>query len=202
MSAAIDRICVAIADGGCAVEADFLPHGTIAALADEARARDAAGEFNPAGVGRGTARVQRSDVRGDRVLWLDQSLASAAQEPFWRSLDALRLALNETLQLGLFSSEAHYTLYPQGAFYRRHRDQFRGLGASSGVRAVSYTMYLNDDWIPADGGALRIYDAGRVRDVLPVGGTMVCFLSDRVEHEVLPPMRERLALTGWFRRRP
>jgi len=201
VSAATDRICAAIADEGCAVEADFLPQAAIAALADEARARDAAGEFHVAGVGRGSARMQRSDVRGDRILWLDQSSAGLVQQPFWQALDALRRALNETLQLGLFSIEAHYALYPPGAFYRRHRDQFRGRASSSDVRVISCAMYLNEDWTSADGGALRMYDDERVRDVLPVAGTLVCFLSDRFEHEVLPATRERLALTGWFRRR-
>jgi SM-20-related protein len=198
--AAIDRICAAIADEGCAIEADFLPQASVAALADEAHARDAAGEFHAAGVGRGAARVQRSDVRGDRILWLDPSLASSAQRPFWQALDTLRLALNETLLLGLFSFEGHYALYPPGACYRRHRDQFRGAG-SSDIRVISCAMYLNENWALADGGALRIYDGERVRDVLPVAGTLVCFLSDRFEHEVLPATRERLALTGWFRRR-
>jgi SM-20-related protein len=198
--AAIDRICAAIANEGCAVEADFLPQANVAKLADEARERDAAGEFHAAGVGLGAARVQRSDVRGDRILWLDQSLARSAQQPFWQELDALRLALNETLLLGLFSFEGHYALYPPGSYYRRHRDQFRGAG-SSDIRVISCAMYLNENWALADGGELRIYDGERVRDVLPVAGTLVCFLSDRFEHEVLPATRERLALTGWFRRR-
>jgi SM-20-related protein len=201
VTAATDRICAVIADEGCAVEAGFLPQPTIAALAGEARACDAAGEFHAAGVGRGSARTQRSDVRGDRILWLDQSSADLVQQPFWRALDALRRALNQTLQLGLFSIEAHYALYPPGAFYRRHRDQFRGRVSSSDVRVISCAMYLNEDWTSADGGALRMYDDERVRDVLPVAGTLVCFLSDRFEHEVLPATRERLALTGWFRRR-
>jgi SM-20-related protein len=201
VTAAIDRICTAIADDGCAVEIDFLPQATIVALAGEARARDAAGEFHAAGVGRGTARVQRSNVRGDRILWLDPSSAGSVQEPFWQALDALRRALNETLLLGLFSFEAHYALYPPGASYRRHRDQFRGGALSSDVRVISCAMYLNEDWALADGGALRIYDGQRVRDVLPMAGTLVCFLSDRFEHEVLPATRERLAVTGWFRRR-
>jgi len=192
---------MAIAGDGCAVEADFLPHATVAALADEARTRDAAGEFHAAGIGRGTERVQRSDVRGDRILWLDEGSASPVQQPLWQALDALRAALNEKLLLGLFSFEAHYALYPPGAFYRRHRDQFRGGAASSDDRVISCAIYLNQDWTPADGGALRIYDDELVRDVLPVAGTMVCFLSDRFEHEVLPATRERLALTGWFRRR-
>jgi SM-20-related protein len=198
--AAIDRICAAIANEGCAVEADFLPQAMVAALADEAHARDAAGEFHAAGVGRGAAHVRRSDVRGDRILWLDQNVASSSQHPFWQALDALRLALNETLLLGLFSFEGHYALYPPGSYYRRHRDQFRGAGPSD-IRVISCAMYLNENWALADGGALRIYDGERVRDVLPVAGTLVCFLSDRFEHEVLPATRERLSLSGWFRRR-
>ena len=35
----------------------------------------------------------------------------------------------------------------------------------------------------------------------PAGGTLVAFLSDRVEHEVLPARRDRIAVSGWFRRR-
>jgi SM-20-related protein len=201
VTSAIDRIGAAIANEGCAIEADFLPQATVAALADEARARDAAGEFHSAGVGRGSARVQRSDIRGDRILWLDQGSASAVQQPFWQALDALRAALNEKLLLGLFSFEAHYALYPTGAFYRRHRDQFRGGTGPSDIRVISCAMYLNENWALANGGALRIYDGERAHDILPAAGTLVCFLSDRFEHEVLPATRERLALTGWFRRR-
>jgi SM-20-related protein len=199
--AAIDRICAAIVNEGCAVEADFLPQANVAMLADEARERYAAGAFHAAGVGRGAAQVQRNDVRGDRILWLDRSLASSAQQPLWQALDALRLALNENLLLGLFSFEGHYALYPPSAYYRRHRDRFRDGAGSSDIRVISCAIYLNENWAPTDGGALRIYDGERVRDVLPVAGTLVCFLSDRFEHEVLPATRERLSLTGWFRRR-
>lgn len=201
MTGAIDRLCAAIAADGCGVEVDFLPQPMVSALAKEARARDAAGAFHAAGVGRGVARIRQSDVRGDRILWLDESSASPVERPFWQALDELRLALNATLQLGLFSFEAHYALFPAGAFYRRHRDRFRDAAAASDVRVISCAMYLNEDWHLADGGALRIYEGERVRDVLPVAGTLACFLSDRFEHEVLPATRERLAITGWFRRR-
>jgi len=203
VSTAIDRICAAVAGDGYAVEADFLAQATIAALAGEARSRDAAGEFHAAGVGHGAAHQRQSEVRGDRVLWLEQTAAGPIQRPFWEALESLRSALNETLLLGLFSLEAHYALYPAGASYRRHRDRFRDEAAASGsdVRVISCSVYLNEDWAPADGGALRLYDGGAARDVLPIAGTLVCFLSDRFEHEVLPAARERLALTGWFRRR-
>ncbi len=37
--------------------------------------------------------------------------------------------------------------------------------------------------------------------MLPQLGTLAVFLSANLPHEVLPATRERLSLTGWFRRR-
>lgn len=38
--------------------------------------------------------------------------------------------------------------------------------------------------------------------MLPQMGTFVVFRSDVIVHEVLPTLRERFGLTGWFKRRP
>lgn len=35
--------------------------------------------------------------------------------------------------------------------------------------------------------------------VLPRQGTLACFLSEDIPHEVLPPARERVSIAGWFR---
>ena len=67
---------------------------------------------------------------------------------------------------------------------------------------VSAVLYLNEDWLPEDGGQLRMFLADDVEhDVQPVAGCLAIFLSGEVPHEVLPARRERLSLTGWFRRR-
>jgi SM-20-related protein len=39
------------------------------------------------------------------------------------------------------------------------------------------------------------------QDISPVGSRTVVFLSADMLHEVLPATRDRLSLTGWFRRR-
>ena len=195
---AVARVCASIAGGHCAIVPDFLPATIVAALAMEARRRDAAGDFRAARIGRGKDRVERSDIRGDRTLWLDEEAPAPAESALWQTLETLRVALNESAYLGLFAFEGHYALYPPGAFYRRHRDRFR----DDDARVLSCVIYLNEAWTAADGGALRLhFSAGDARDILPVGGTLVCFLADRYEHEVLPAGRERLAITGWFRRR-
>ena len=194
----VAQVCASIADGHCAIVPDFLPAPIAAPLAMEARRRDAVGDFRAARIGRGKDRIARSDIRGDRTLWLDEQEPAPAEIALWQTLETLRVALNESTYLGLFAFEGHYALYPSGAFYRRHRDRFR----DDDVRVLSCVIYLNDAWTAADGGALRVHvSAGDARDILPIGGTLVCFLADRYEHEVLPATRERLAVTGWFRRR-
>jgi SM-20-related protein len=196
---AIDRLCSDIAERGVAVEPNFLPATTIAALRGDARQRDAAGEFHAAGVGRAALRVERTELRGDRIAWLDESDAAPALQTALQALSDLRRTLNVALFLGLFTFEGHYSIYPHGAVYRRHRDRFR----DDDERVLSCVLYLNDGWASSDGGALRIHIGDHERlDVLPLGGTLVCFLSERFLHEVLPATRERFAVTGWFRRRP
>jgi SM-20-related protein len=191
------EICAAIEQRGWAVGAAFMPEQAVAALRAEARRRDADGEFHAAGIGRGSSRVERADIRGDRTLWLDERIYCAAESPLWTALAGLRAALNETFFLGLNAFEGHYALYPPGAFYRRHRDSFR----DDDARVISSVLYLNEDWSAGDGGALRVHLPEGAHDILPTGGTLVCFVSEQFEHEVLPSMRERLAIAGWFRRR-
>ena len=41
----------------------------------------------------------------------------------------------------------------------------------------------------------------RYRDIEPVAGRLVLFLTERREHAVMPTRRPRLSLTGWFRSR-
>lgn len=193
----VERVVAAIAAEGYAIVPDFLHPREIVALRERARTRDAEGALRPAGVGRGARRVERGDVRGDRIAWLDATAATDAEVPLFEALEALRLACNRELTLGLFDFEGHYALYPPGAGYERHRDAFR----DDDTRVLSFVLYLNAAWQPGDGGELRLFLDGATVEVRPEGGTLVAFLSGRFDHEVRPARRDRLALTGWFRRR-
>ncbi len=191
----------AVAGPGWSVVPGLLSRAEVQSLAAEARALRADGGFRPAGVGRGEDLSLRPEVRGDQVAWVDPQTAGSEALHYLGRLEALREAINRDLFLGLFDFEGHFALYPPGSFYRRHLDQFRGVER----RVLSCVLYLNVDWAPADGGQLRIYtdpaNPGCYQEILPLGGTLVTFLSARFEHEVLPSRRERLSLTGWFRRR-
>ncbi|WP_178116114.1 2OG-Fe(II) oxygenase [Pseudomonas sp. LD120] len=175
----------------------FLPEALTLELAAECRKRAAEGELAPAAVGRGPTQEIREGIRGDHIQWIEPGQAEAS-DTYLGLMDSLREALNRGLFLGLEDFECHFAMFPSGAFYKRHVDRFR----DDDRRMVSAVIYLNSQWLPEHGGQLRMYlkDQGQY-DVLPVGGQLVVFLSGEVPHEVLPATRERLSLTGWFRRR-
>lgn len=196
-TACLTRIVDDLAEQGWSLQPAFVPQALTLQLAEECRKRDAEGALTPAGVGRGGTLQVREGVRGDQIQWLEPG-QSAASDQYLQSLDELRLALNQGLYLGLEDFEGHFALYPPGAFYQKHVDRFR----DDDRRTVSAVFYLNADWRAEQGGALRLYlNDGSTRDVLPQAGTLLLFLSADLPHEVLPASRERLSLTGWFRRR-
>ncbi len=184
---------------GYGVVDTFLNASETTALATRLHQRRQAGQFRPAGIGNERIAVETT-IRGDEILWLDSATATSEEAAFLERIDQFMQHVNQTCYLGLRDSEFHYALYPPGTFYKRHLDQFR----SDSRRKLSVICYLNADWQPADGGQLVLYlpqpdGTERPRSVLPAGGRLVCFESDRLEHEVLPASRARLSLTGWLK---
>lgn len=191
------RIVDDLAEQGWAQQNLFVPQALTLELAAECRKRAREGELAPAAVGRGDAQEVREGIRGDRIQWIEPGETGPC-DSYLQLMDSLREALNRSLFLGLVEFECHFAQYPPGAFYRRHIDRFR----DDDSRVVSAVLYLNSDWQPGDGGELRMYLGGDVAyDVPPIGGCLVVFLSGNMPHEVLPAGRDRLSLTGWFRRR-
>lgn len=191
------RIVDDLAAHGWSRQNIFLPLDLTRALAAECRKRHAEGELAPAAVGRGPSTEIREGIRGDHIQWIEPGQAESCDR-YLQLMDSLREAMNRHLFLGLEDFECHFAMYPPGAFYLKHVDRFR----DDDRRAVSAVVYLNDGWLPEQGGQLRMYLGEDMQhDVVPTGGCLVVFLSGEVPHEVLPATRERLSLTGWFRRR-
>jgi SM-20-related protein len=182
---------------GISIRDQFLAPSQIRALGDCARLRRARGEFDAARIGSGPSLRHRGDIRGDSSCWITAPLWPAEQA-LLGELERLRLELNRDAMLGLFELEVHYAWYPVGAGYARHVDQPHGRAQ----RRVSLVLYLNQDWTPDAGGELRIFDtADGYRDIEPVAGRCVFFLTAGREHAVLPTQRDRLSVSGWFRTR-
>ena len=195
------QIAVQLVQTGWCVYPDFLEAELVNTLRLQAMQAWQAGQFRHAGVGRGESFEIKPELRNDQVMWLNQNACAPVFASYFSALESLRLAINQRLYLGLFDVEAHLAVYPPGSFYKKHLDQFRGIG----LRTVTATFYLNENWLPEHGGQLRLYhdanDPARFTDILPQAGTLVTFLSAEYLHEVLPATHERLSITGWFRRR-
>jgi SM-20-related protein len=182
-----------LAEGALSVTSGFFPPETVALLRAECALLHAADALAEAGVGRGATRARLSDVRRDKTVWMDGS--GDAQRLFLDEAELLRQGLNARLTLGLFRYEAHYAVYPQGAFYRRHTDSFQGARS----RILSTVLYLNDGWSAEDGGFLTLFRGEEpFARVAPEAGTCVVFLSEDVPHEVEETRKERMSVAGWF----
>ena len=182
---------------GIAVRDRFLTRREIRALADSARKRRERGDFAAARIGADRRLQRRAEIRGDSICWLTEPLF-APERALLTRFEELRVQMNRDSLLGLFELELHYAWYPPGGGYARHVDQPQ----DRNQRLVSLVVYLNERWQPSDGGELRIFgDDERHRDIEPVAGRLVVFLTERREHEVLPTRCSRLSLTGWFRGR-
>jgi SM-20-related protein len=143
-------------------------------------------ELREAGVGR--ERTQVTSVRGDRIAWMEP------RGEIHDRFEALRLELNHDAWLGLERFDVQAARYHAGAAYAPHRDAFRG-GPSRRVTAI---WYLNEGWVPAHGGLLRLHLDGGAHDVEPTLDRLLVFLSEKIEHEVLPAAATRVALTAWY----
>ena len=152
--------------------------------------------FEPAGIGRKQVHMHNEFVRSDKICWITGESDAGSLWLDWAA--GLQAFLNRRLFLGLFSFESHLAYYGPGDFYKRHYDAFKG----ERTRVVSIVVYLNRQWAPTDGGELVLYhhDGDHVgTKVTPALGTIAVFLSEEFPHEVLPALRDRYSIAGWFR---
>ena len=75
-----------------------------------------------------------------------------------------------------------------------HIDQFR----NDKSRQFSVVFYLNENWIPENGGELILYLKDEKKEITPNFGKLVCFRSD-IPHEVKTSQTQRMSLTGWLK---
>jgi SM-20-related protein len=200
---AFEKAIDSLADTGYAIIDGFLDPDQTRWLREEAIHRFTNDRFKRAGIGHQENYQVDREIRRDFIHWVSRGNLGPEGAFFFDKLDAFTQFVNRTCFLGICEAELHFAIYPPGAFYRRHLDAFN----DDDARKLSFICYLNEqDWSAADGGQLRIFlpeenNGASMLDILPVGGRMVCFRSELLEHEVLPANRERISLTGWLRNR-
>lgn len=194
MIAVFDSIADELAEHGYAMADQFLSQNEAEQIVSLEDFEMIGERFKKAAIGKAHEHRINESIRGDYIRWVDKSSAAPAVRRYLDRIDELRSFLNQTLFLSLKDFEVHLTVYPAGAFYKRHLDQFR----TDDHRKLSVICYLNAGWKPEHGGQLRMHLPDGPLDILPLCGRLVCFRSDQIEHEVLPATRDRLSLTGWM----
>jgi SM-20-related protein len=180
-------------DGVLGHAAAMRVHEAIEALAVDGRLR-------PAGMSRGATHRIDAAVRGDAIAWMEPDEAPPELVALTMLFQSLRDALNREAYLGLGRIEIQIARYPgEGTRYGRHRDAFPTPSGGRPNRRITAIYYANPAWRPVDGGMLRLDAEGRHHDVAPVLDRLLVFLSERIEHEVLPARAPRRAVTAWFR---
>lgn len=159
-------------------------------------------KFKKAAIGNRTNEIIEKSIRGDFILWMDESNAGNAESLFFQKINDLTAYLNRTCFLGILHKEFHYALYPQGTYYKRHLDTFQ----NDDRRKLSFVCYLNEaGWLPENGGELVLFldENGKEEEksICPLPGRVVIFESQIIEHEVRPVNKERLSITGWLKTR-
>lgn len=190
----LSQVADGIAETGYAVINDFLSPEQVNSILQLDEFKTGLLQFKKAGIGQKQEKQINKAIRGDYIEWIDRTSAPQPLQTYLTKLNELISFVNQTLFLSLKDYEVHMTIYPAGAYYKKHLDQFK----KDDHRKLSVICYLNMNWKEEEGGQLRIYRQKESLDVLPVAGRLVCFRSDLLEHEVLPSTRNRLSLTGWI----
>jgi len=188
-----------ILENGYSVCDNFLTPEEVNNLLSTFEIRYEEGKFKEAGIGKLNVAKKNTEIRGDEILWLESNSIDKAERVLLDKNQAFINHLNRTCFLGIVDTEIHFAKYSVGKFYRRHRDTFQ---AQKG-RVLSVIIYLNVDWVPKNGGDLIIYShkngIENAITIAPIAGRMVCFESEKLEHEVAETFANRFSVTGWLK---
>ncbi len=164
-------------------------------LANKAHKRLKLDQFKLAGLA-GPQKVL-TQIRNDRILWLDEELLefSIEEKELFNFLEQLQKELKAYFRLSLTHFECHYAFYEKDHFYQRHVDTTQ----IENKRIYSFVLYLNENWQASDQGHLIAYQNEQKLLMFPPQiGQLILFRSD-LEHEVEITNRDRLSVAGWFR---
>lgn len=175
----------------------FVRDGFLGAeLARQVRREAAQVPLRRAGVRR--ERTLDDTVRNDEIAFLTPEETSGALATAVQHFTELMHEVNETAYLGLRRFDLQLARYQPGGRYVRHLDAFPG----QDNRRLTAIVYLNDGWVPAAGGQLKVFAGERELVVEPVLDRLVVFRSQLIEHEVLESRAERWALAAWYSAQP
>ena len=172
------------------LDAEWLRKAQAEAASMETSGRMRGENKSPCNPGEVSMEFGLWDVRRRAALQTESPSLFHAVQCMWNLGGELETPLGLALrvpQVFLLAS------YPPGALYHRHMDSYDGKDIP---RLLTVLLYLN--WEPREGGQLRAHLPGGPCDIDPLPGRLCVFFAQEVEHEVLPSIGQRHALTLWI----
>lgn len=176
---------------------NFIHADILTGLRDNLQRISKTEEMKDAGIGNNKNVQKNQSYRGDKIKWLEDNSQDQYEALFLKKIGNFMSHLNKTCYTSINSFECHYAQYERTSYYKRHIDQFK----NDKSRKYSIVLYLNEQWNEEDGGLLSLYPKGEEeKTISPVGGRMVFFRSDDMEHEVHPSFTKvRKSIAGWMK---
>ena len=176
---------------------DFILPSTITGLLANIELLKLARQLETAGIGNNGLYQKNEGIRGDKINWIDEFSKNQFEHIYLQKVKNLIAYLNKTCFTSINSFESHYAHYEVNTFYKRHLDQFK----TENGRQFSIVLYLNENWLETDAGNLQLHPTpSESIDILPIGGRIVLFKSEDMEHEVKPSnTRERNSIAAWLK---
>lgn len=176
---------------------DFLSPTILAGLKVNMNVLEQSGELKVGGIGNKEGFQTNKSIRGDKINWIDEPSINLFETAYLDKIWRFIAYLNKTCFTSIKSFESHYANYEKGSFYKRHIDQFK----TEKGRQYSIVLYLNENWKETDGGLLSLYPKNQKQtNISPIGGRLVFFKSDEMEHEVHSSLtRNRTSIAGWLK---
>jgi len=195
MKAKFEELIEGFVTGNVGISETFLSLRLAAALRQNLLHLNATHQMVSAGIGNQPDKDKGQKTRSDKTCWLGNDPGNHAEDEFLDMIREFVGHLNGTCYTGLNAFEFHYALYEEGAFYKRHKDQFK----NNDNRKYSLISYLNENWTESDGGQLIIHDGESKQYIVPGNQKAVFFQSNKTEHEVAVANRARMSVTGWLK---
>ena len=182
-------------DYGCCN--DFILPSTITGLRANIQSMSDSEHMKPAGFGNKIGFQNNKSIRGDKINWIEDESTDQFELIYLKKIENFILYLNKTCFTSIKRFESHYSDYEKKSLYKRHIDQFK----SEKGRQYSLVLYLNQDWKKEDGGLISLYPKNKDQiDISPLGGRLVLFRSDEMEHEVHASFtRNRRSIACWLK---
>lgn len=176
---------------------DFLSPSSVLGLRNNLEHLIDGDKLKSSGIGSKDNFHQDNTIRGDKINWIEDSSEDEFEIAYLRKIERFFSYLNNSCYTSIKTYESHYAAYEKMSFYKRHFDQFKNQKG----RQFSIILYLNSNWMEEDGGHLCLYlENGEKKEISPLGGRMIFFRSDEMEHEVLPSFtRSRFSIAGWLK---